>query len=590
MTSYHYMPLQGLSDIRILLIDPALNRADPLSGKLVHVNLDDNPGYDALSYTWGNPELCHRISLDSSGAGLAITANLDLALRRIRGRAPPGTPTRIWADGICINQTDVPERNQQVRLMGRIYSQCRVGLIYLGEEAEGSSEIPGFIRRLASGVASDQGATDHLHSNPLLPNEDDPGWQSLRWFIERPWFLRAWIIQEFALPRETRMICGEWELDGSLIPQVTMVPTLNHSRQAIDGLGTIVEGTDFAMAWTHQELLMQCRDIVKHSLSYANSNSLNGPAERLMELLWACRQCKATDPRDHYFALLGLVPDVAHEATLAADYSKKLEDVALDYGRYFVRCGLGLPSLYMSNDAETPDETLPSWLPKLAHLPILGDRIWSPSRGEHNGVSITIGGAGSASLLVSGCLLDKVAVLGGEKVLGQHPSHWREDWINEIDSLVNGIASYPSGQGVEEAVCRTIIADKSLEWERPAPSYYYQLYLLCRKVGSGTFWAEYFPLELMEGLEDTELFDMAVAMLATSRFCVTRDGFFGMVPRNARPGDMLFTIRGDEQRAIFVVRKAAGREVYQWVGQAYLHDIWNGREYSELTWDIITVY
>jgi hypothetical protein len=60
----------------------------------------------------------------------------------------------IWADGVCVNQTDVPERNQQVFLMRRIYSQCRRGLIYLGEEADSSAAIPAFLRRLVPGILS----------------------------------------------------------------------------------------------------------------------------------------------------------------------------------------------------------------------------------------------------------------------------------------------------------------------------------------------------------------------------------------------------------------------------------------------------
>ena len=109
MISSQYLPLQRPSDIRVLFINPTVNNIDPLSGKLVHISLDDDPVYDALSYTWGSPELCRNIALD--GAGLAITANLDLALRRMRARTLK-LPTVIWADGICVNQADVPEWNK----------------------------------------------------------------------------------------------------------------------------------------------------------------------------------------------------------------------------------------------------------------------------------------------------------------------------------------------------------------------------------------------------------------------------------------------------------------------------------------------
>jgi hypothetical protein len=46
-----------------------------------------------------------------------------------------------------------------------------------------------------------------------------------------------------------------------------------------------------------------------------------------------------------------------------------------------------------------------------------------------------------------------------------------------------------------------------------------------------------------------------------------------MVPRNTLPGDMIFTIQGDEQRAMFAVRKDAARDGYQWIGHAYVHDL-----------------
>jgi hypothetical protein len=188
MSPYQYESLQGPSDIRILYINGAQNDTDTLSGSLFPVCLDDEPAYHALSYTWGSPELCCEIKLAGSRESLAITANLDLALRRMRTAGI----IEVWADGICINQRDVQERNQQVGLMGRIYSQCYMGLIYLGEEADGSGEIPDFIERLVPAVLSDEAQVSHFHENPALPDEDDSGWQALRSLLERPWFLRVW--------------------------------------------------------------------------------------------------------------------------------------------------------------------------------------------------------------------------------------------------------------------------------------------------------------------------------------------------------------------------------------------------------------
>ena len=40
----------------------------------------------------------------------------------------------VWIDAICINQTDIEERSQQVEMMGLIYSKAVRNLIWLGEE------------------------------------------------------------------------------------------------------------------------------------------------------------------------------------------------------------------------------------------------------------------------------------------------------------------------------------------------------------------------------------------------------------------------------------------------------------------------
>jgi hypothetical protein len=39
----------------------------------------------------------------------------------------------IWIDALCINQDDFLERNQQVTMMGRIYSSCREVIMWLGD-------------------------------------------------------------------------------------------------------------------------------------------------------------------------------------------------------------------------------------------------------------------------------------------------------------------------------------------------------------------------------------------------------------------------------------------------------------------------
>jgi hypothetical protein len=60
-----------------------------------------------------------------------ITKSLDVALQRLRS---PEKIQHIWADGICINQQNILERESQVKLMGLVYTQAKMVKIWLGPD------------------------------------------------------------------------------------------------------------------------------------------------------------------------------------------------------------------------------------------------------------------------------------------------------------------------------------------------------------------------------------------------------------------------------------------------------------------------
>lgn len=43
-----------------------------------------------------------------------------------------------WIDALCINQSNVSGKNDQVPMMGEIYSQCKLVFVWLGEEGQNS--------------------------------------------------------------------------------------------------------------------------------------------------------------------------------------------------------------------------------------------------------------------------------------------------------------------------------------------------------------------------------------------------------------------------------------------------------------------
>ncbi|KAF2198951.1 hypothetical protein GQ43DRAFT_359511, partial [Delitschia confertaspora ATCC 74209] len=110
---------------------------DELYCDIIHVNLFDHPKYEALSYTWatytwaypeGDATPLKRIFCQ--GKYIPITSNCELAIRRLR---QPVGKRIVWIDALCINQSDVRERNHQVSLMKQIYSSSVQTVVYLGE-------------------------------------------------------------------------------------------------------------------------------------------------------------------------------------------------------------------------------------------------------------------------------------------------------------------------------------------------------------------------------------------------------------------------------------------------------------------------
>jgi hypothetical protein len=101
---------------------------DEIVCTLSNANLDDNPSYCALSYTWGDATVTKRITINGHLHELRL--NLHNALRRLRAY---GLASPIWIDAVCINQRDIDELTNQVDLMHDIYSNMDEVYISLGE-------------------------------------------------------------------------------------------------------------------------------------------------------------------------------------------------------------------------------------------------------------------------------------------------------------------------------------------------------------------------------------------------------------------------------------------------------------------------
>jgi hypothetical protein len=119
-------------EIRLIKVLPG-KEFDVLECQIVHVNLATVPAFEAVSYTWadlsGDTSLSREISC--SGKTIAVTKNCASVLRCIRRQ---NCERSVWIDAISIDQSNVVERNHQVRLMAAIYSQASQVLLRAGPE------------------------------------------------------------------------------------------------------------------------------------------------------------------------------------------------------------------------------------------------------------------------------------------------------------------------------------------------------------------------------------------------------------------------------------------------------------------------
>lgn len=204
---------------------------------LVTCALDDIPSYTALSYTWGDPKIyyakeaeihpsedwycqCYNIEID--GVEVTVSANLYAALTSIQHIRSMSRYAQheglgkeldyLWIDALCVNQSDLVEKSQQVQLMSQIYSQSQSVLVWLGGRDELADTAIPFIHGLADLGGADRDREGKYSKLKLLPEIelDDPrfyeilgipGHISIRqWgyiisFLNRSWFRRAWVVQ-----------------------------------------------------------------------------------------------------------------------------------------------------------------------------------------------------------------------------------------------------------------------------------------------------------------------------------------------------------------------------------------------------------
>jgi hypothetical protein len=343
------------------------------------------PSYKALSYTWGDNTETRYIYIN--GKRLKITLSLAIALSHLK---PKSESLKIWIDQICINQEDNKEKSEQVGIMGRIYRNTEEALVWLGPAADGSDALMDMFNKLGAFAGEFdlpgyyQGNYAELQDIEMEVNPQDPKtieyhtfcdsivpelthalFASLMAFYKRPWFNRAWVVQEFSLPPRVTFVCGHKTIGAEILMVVWQMMTITMFPKIIRASSN--DRTTITLLETISDMDPLTPYFLSRRRRKAGDKGLI-PSEGLYKTLqrtYVEQSVQATQGCDMVYGLLGLVND-AKQLGISADYSEKNQQLqtALTYTRTArAIISSGKVDLLVFAQHQKKDITLPSWVP-----------------------------------------------------------------------------------------------------------------------------------------------------------------------------------------------------------------------------------
>ncbi|KAH7377531.1 heterokaryon incompatibility protein-domain-containing protein [Cadophora sp. MPI-SDFR-AT-0126] len=310
--AFDYLPLLN-QQIRLIQLLPGPKNS-PIECKIVHSDLLSSlVPYECLSYMWGPPTPASTISMNYKS--INIRQNLHHALNAIRF---PSSIRTVWIDAICINQHDLLERNAQVAIMGSIFQRAEKVLVWLGRSQDDSDFL-----------------LDNIAPEPENEHQRQWGYVHYRWdgevderatkamveFATRPFWRRAWIIQEVLGARKLDFYVGE-----------RMIP-MDYYRSAsasfeFSELAKLADAGD-PPEWVTKGI----KDLHEAPATIILRQQYGGKTEdySILRLLELCASCKSECQllHDRIYGHLGVIKS-SQQTLIVPDYAKPLSQVFVD--------------------------------------------------------------------------------------------------------------------------------------------------------------------------------------------------------------------------------------------------------------------
>lgn len=308
---YQYSPLAP-QQLRLLRPLCSLDFND-LRFEIRHISREAAQRYTAVSYTWGDQQPTKMIRLN--GKLFHVRPNLLSCLyylSRARHTRDNLGWEWIWVDAICINQQDDREKSEQVGLMDKTYSAAQMVSLWLGL-------VPVPKTALFQNLLSPQ---EEFNNGRVVTFE----YESFYWYdhldelLNRPYWSRFWVIQEFLRAREIHYYCSDHITDAYHVYEMltSETGTFGTSELMNDDFHRISDAA--AKQYAGASLILA-----------RNADMFPERGSSLYRLLIRHRRAQCKDRRDRVFALLSLLGAEEHGllSRFFPDYALNAEQVVV---------------------------------------------------------------------------------------------------------------------------------------------------------------------------------------------------------------------------------------------------------------------
>lgn len=614
-----YEPLKGSRNIRLLVLFAGAGD-NPLQGELTEVVLNEPREYVALSYNWDRIEMQPSQRYLQTPMGIfGLPESLHSALHCLRD---PFQHRMIWVAAICVPHDNRMERETLVSLLGEIFRRAQRVVAWVGDATASSDRAVEVLRQIHSLSLEPSKPLNGPSKLPVptwresgYPDMEDSIWEDIESFFQRPWFSRAWVIQDVVFASSLTVCCGSTSLEWEELFKAFQICVRARPRLVGDRDGS-TENCECAIAAYTLGVLREAYRTTPPGIQYS-----------LLQLLDICWY-SSSSPLDKLYSLLHLASD-GEQAALQPNYTQPLEAVIFRYAASFVDRGDALYLLYRAGTGKS--FAFHSWIPNWTQRKrIRTISTWPRTRDVFCASDHTITQHRTnimpnidkaqpnirkfrGRLNVCGLRIDRIIKV--ENILFQ-PREDAKAYVGALWDAVNSLPSYPTGESLDEVKRRFPIGDATARvYLDPLPDFIsHGAHIpppprpeeddMRENTGSCVDYFETISPRMApqddfdgqtrhEAAEDPasltvwdDYYATASAFsahLSGAWLCVTEKGYVGLVPPNTAIGDSIVLIRGAV--VPFILRDSKDKESQSFntlVGECYVHGIMHGEAWS---WD-----